>query len=264
MDFEQFQKKVWNYYVQHGRDLPWRMPPFDAYNILVSELMLQQTRVSRVIPKYTEFLELFPTIQILAGATLAEVIKAWSGLGYNRRAKYVHDAAKSLAYTQRPWSLVGFTACKGIGYNTAAAIMTYAYNQPLAFIETNIRTVYIHHFFANSLDPISDMDILESVERTLVRDNPREFMWALMDYGSHLKSTTGNMARHSKHYTRQAVFEGSRRQMRGRVLRLLATGPKTPRELSIDIAEPFLKDILVSLTKDGLISLEERCYVLSI
>lgn len=213
---------LWEYYDKFGRDLPWRKSEadgsYDVYKILVSEIMLQQTQVSRVITKYGEFLERFPTLQSLATSQLSEVLQLWSGLGYNRRAKYLHDAAKQLVSYQQPYSLVQLTSCKGIGYNTAAATMTYAYNMPYPYIETNIRTVFINHYFANKSD-ISDSEILTILNRTIDSNNPREFMWAIMDYGSFLKANGKSGLSKSKHYTKQSIFEGSIRQIRGEILR---------------------------------------------
>lgn len=111
-----FQKTVWDYYAKHGRDLPWRRPDSeDPYKILVSEIMLQQTQVQRVIPKYHSFLERFPSVESLAEAPLATVLSEWSGLGYNRRGKYLHEAARVLVVKGAPWQLEDLVACKGIG-----------------------------------------------------------------------------------------------------------------------------------------------------
>src|SRR4030095_9666003 len=157
MRSETFREVVLEYYREHGRELPWRHPGTTVYEILVSEMMLQQTQVKRVIPKYQSFLKRFPTIQSLANAPLSEVLSEWSGLGYNRRAKYLHDAAKQLVSKVGPWKLEDLTECKGIGHNTAVAVLVYAYNRPLVFIETNIRTVCIHHFF-NDKENITDKE----------------------------------------------------------------------------------------------------------
>jgi A/G-specific adenine glycosylase len=256
----QFQETVWDYYRVHGRDLPWRHEPLLAYNILVSEVMLQQTQARRVVPKYHEFLQAFPNTESLAKASLGEVIKAWSGLGYNRRAKYLHEAANQLE-AKPTWTLDDLTACKGIGHNTAAAVLAYAYNQPIAFIETNIRTVYIHHFFHDA-EVVSDKEILPLVEQTLDKEHPREFMWALMDYGSHLKKSVGNVARASKHYSKQTTFHGSKRQLRGRVLRLLGQQPYTTVQLTDENDDERLVAVLQDLLAEGLIVKRGNQYVL--
>lgn len=152
------QETVWKYYHQHGRhDLPWRLPEpdgsFDPYKILVSEIMLQQTQVPRVLPKFTEFLTKFPTGQELAEASLGEVLAAWSGLGYNRRAKFLWQAAQKVVRDfggELPHTFEALESLPGIGKNTAGAVAAYAYNQPAIFLETNIRTIFIHHFFRDA------------------------------------------------------------------------------------------------------------------
>jgi A/G-specific adenine glycosylase len=262
LELRQFQATVWDYYHDHGRDLPWRHEPFDPYRILVSEIMLQQTQVPRVIPKYEAFLKQFPTLKSLAVAPLADVLIAWSGLGYNRRAKYLHEASKQLAILTNPWTLEDLTVCKGIGTNTAAAIITYAYNQPLVFVETNIRTVFIHHFLANA-ELIDDRELLPLVKATLDHEHPREWYWALMDYGSYLKTTVGNAARSSRHYFKQSAFAGSKRQIRGQVLRLLGTGKRTLNELRSAIPDERLNDVLAELVREGLIQQRVDFYLLA-
>jgi A/G-specific adenine glycosylase len=272
----EFQKMVGDFYRQYGRDLPWRPPSLklrkdttlDAYAILVSEVMLQQTQVTRVIPKYQEFLRLFPDITALASAPLADVLKVWSGLGYNRRAKYLHDAAKQLS-GQSVWTLQTLQSCKGMGPNTAAAVMAYAYNQPIAFIETNIRTVFIHHFFSTTSAPglardnIADGELLPLVEQSLDVNNPREWYWALMDYGAYLKSKAGNASRRSKHYTKQPPFEGSRRQIRGQVLRLLARHNERFEQLHAIVPDGRLSSVLEELCAEGLVSQAHGRYLLT-
>lgn len=255
-----FQETVWDYYQKHGRQLPWRQAEadgsFDPYKILVSEIMLQQTQVNRVTPKFQAFLKQFPDLGTLAAASLGDVLIAWSGLGYNRRAKYLHDAAKQLVSKNRPWKLEDLTACKGIGQNTAVAVNVYAYNQPQVFIETNIRTVYIHHFFTSlaiGSHPIADQEMKPLVEQTLDHENPREFYWALMDYGTHLKTSVGNAARRSQHHTKQSSFEGSRRQIRGRVLRSLILKPMTLTDLQQVINDKRLSEIVSQLETEQLI-----------
>lgn len=257
MEIQEFQETVWGQYRATGRALPWRLPEadgtFDAYKILVSEVMLQQTQASRVIPKYQEFLERFPTVQALAAAPLAEVLAVWSGLGYNRRAKYLHEAAQALSTKPQPWQLEDLVACKGVGHNTAAAVVVYAYNQPLVFIETNIRTVFIHHFFQDRAD-IADKELLPFVERAQDTEHPREWYWALMDYGVHLKVTVGNASRASKHYAKQSVFAGSKRQIRGQVLRLLKDQSRSSKQLANAISDERLESVLDDMQREGLIS----------
>jgi len=258
------QQEVWQYYYDYGRDMPWRHAEpgghFDPYKILVSELMLQQTQVSRVVPKYQEFLQAFPSIEALALAPLGEVLTVWSGLGYNRRAKFLHQAAQRLAELPAfPQTISELTQLPGVGPNTAAAVLVYSFNQPLVFIETNVRTVYIHHFFHDQED-VTDKQLLPLIKETIDQQNPREWFWALMDYGSFLKSTQGNVSRQSRHHTKQAPFEGSRRQVRGRVLGLLKEAPQKLTEMQQVIDDERLTSVLNDLVQEGLIQKTRQGY----
>jgi A/G-specific adenine glycosylase len=262
----EFLETLWDFYAQHGRELPWRRPEpddtFDPYKVMVSELMLQQTQVARVIPKYSEFLGRFPTTLALAQAELGDVLRVWQGLGYNRRAKFLYQAAKSVRdLSHFPDTLEELVRLPGVGANTAGAILAYAYNQPALFIETNVRTVYIHHFFADKAD-IPDRSIRALLEQTLDHENPRQFYWALMDYGSHLKATVGNLNKASRHYTRQPMFNGSRRQLRGAVIRMLGGGDKTTAELHLVISDERLESVLYDLVSEGLVRQSGRRYTL--
>jgi len=256
----QLQAVVWEFYHQHGRhDLPWRQPNasghFDPYHILVSEIMLQQTQVSRVIPKYESFLPEFPSFAALAAAPLAQVLKAWSGLGYNRRAKFLWQTALIIVEQydgQLPATREQLVALPGIGPNTAGAVLAYAFGRPTVFIETNIRTVFIHHFFAEQ-QAIHDRDIEDLVARS-VPDNARQWYWALMDYGSYLKQTVGNLSALSKHYAKQSTFVGSRRALRGQVLRVLSKRASTGAALAKLITDDRLEAVLADLLSEQLIS----------
>ena len=146
MDTAQFQAMIWHKAKQLYRPMPWRSQPM-LYYVLVSELMLQQTQVARVLPKFAEFTTRFPTIDALAAAQLSAVLQAWQGLGYNRRAKYLHSAAQAIAAGAPIATQADLMALPGVGVNTAGAIMNYVYQVPTAFVETNIRTVYFNHFF---------------------------------------------------------------------------------------------------------------------
>jgi len=258
---EVFRETLWDYYRAHGRhDLPWRQTE-DPYAVMVSELMLQQTQVPRVLPKYHEFLEQFPTVHALAVSDLGVVLRAWQGLGYNRRAKFLWQAARRIVddCNHFPDTSAGLVALPGIGPNTAGAILAYAFNQPIVFIETNVRTVYIHHFFADRTD-ISDREILNLVEQTLDRENPREFYWALMDYGTHLKATVGNANKASKHYVKQSRFHGSRRQIRGAVIRELGAQPHTAVSLRTLITDDRLQGVLDDLVREDMVYLRDGKY----
>ncbi len=251
---------LWKYYDQHVRIMPWRLPEhdgsFDFYKILVSEFMLQQTQVDRVTPKFNAFIQNFPTLQHLANATLEAVLLNWQGLGYNRRAKYLLETAKYLQQNGLPKSPEELTRCKGIGINTAAAIFTYAYNQPYIFIETNVRTVYIHHYF-NDQTNVPDPDLLGVLSRTIDMAQPREFYWALMDYGSFLKRSGIKSHTKSKQYAKQSVFKGSVRQLRGEVLRQALHKPKV-QGLIDRINDSRLPIVLEQLQLEGLIEIEDN------
>jgi len=187
------------------------------------------------------------------------VLRAWSGLGYNRRAKYLHQAAKTIAMKDFPQTITELVKLPGIGKNTAGAIMAYAYNQPIVFVETNIRTVYIHHFFHDNSN-ISDAQIIDLLDQTLNSINPREFYWALMDYGSYLKQTVGNLNKWSSTYSKQSRFKGSIRQLRGQVLRELHEGDKTIKELRDSIADERLPAVLEALLKERMVQFANKKY----
>lgn len=265
-----FVSTVWRYYGSNGRhDLPWRKPAkngqFDPYAIMVSEIMLQQTQVSRAIIKYHEFLHTFPTASSLSTAPLADVLITWSGLGYNRRAKFLWQAAQEIeAKGSFPQTVDQLVQLPGIGSNTAGAIAAYAFNRPVCFIETNIRTVFIHHFFEDH-DEISDKQLMPYIEESLAVAlehgySSREWHWALMDYGTHLKQTIGNISRRSKTYAKQSKFEGSRRQIRGHVLRALGERPHQLVELQQLISDERLSEVLQTLEHESFISFRDEHY----
>lgn len=217
---DEFKKTVWDYYRHHFRVMPWRSDT-NPYYVMVSELMLQQTQVQRVLVKFDEFLLRFPTIEDLAKATLSDVLDTWIGLGYNRRAKFLKQSADTIVNDmqgQFPKMLNDWIKLPGFGKNSASAVLVYSQNEPLLFIETNIRTVYIHHFFADEIS-VNDKDIEALVAETLDTENPREWYWALMDYGTYLKKEHGNLSRKSSSYATQSKFEGSFRQKRAKVLK---------------------------------------------
>jgi len=217
-----FQSSVHSYYLQYARTFPWRETA-DPYRILVSEIMLQQTQTERVTGKYKEFIARFPDFAILAEADLQSVLQIWQGLGYNRRAISLKETAVRVVQEHNgrlPKDLDELMRLPGIGRSTAGAILAFAYDIPIAFIETNIRRVFIHFFFPDR-ENVKDSEILPLVQQTLDKENPRQWYYALMDYGAMLKSMLPNPNRKSAHYARQAPFEGSNRQIRGMVLKLL-------------------------------------------
>jgi A/G-specific adenine glycosylase len=221
-----FRELVHREAVREGRHFPWRETD-DPYRILVSEVMLQQTQADRVREPFSRFLERFPTISSLAEADLAQVLSAWQGLGYNRRAHSLWRSAQEVVRRCQgrvPDDPEQLRSLPGIGPYTAGAIVVFAFNRPIVFIETNIRSVFIHHFFGDRCG-IHDRERLPLVAATLDRDEPRRWYNDLMDYGVRLKRLHGNPSRKSRHHSRQSAFEGSNRQQRSALLRLLLACP---------------------------------------
>ena len=224
-DIDTFRKKVLDYYARHGRDLPWRKR-VTPYRVLVSEIMLQQTQVDRVIEKYKEFLVAFPDIPSLAKAPTAKLLTLWSGMGYNRRALALRKLAQAVVAEHRgrlPSDPEKLIALPGIGPYTAGAVAAFAFNKPVIFMDTNIRRVYIHEFFRDK-QGVHDDELLPLVGKTLDAKDPRTWYNALMDYGTMLKKEHGNPNQRSVHYTRQSPFENSNRQVRGRIVKVLVKG----------------------------------------
>jgi A/G-specific adenine glycosylase len=255
------------------RDMPWRRDT-RPYYVLVSELMLQQTQVDRVIPKFEQFIERFPDETTLARAPLAEVLRMWQGLGYNRRAKFLHEAARMIVKLEHfPQDEAELMKLPGVGKNTAGAIRAYAFNQPAIFIETNVRAVYIHHFFANS-DLVDDKQIIQKMKETVpwaegkeqpderiysvpgamrktagLSYGPKAFYWSLMDYGSYLKSQ-GVTPNRSRHYKKQAPLKGSIREVRGQILTILS---ESDTVMSL-LEKRYENDDRFNVALDGLIN----------
>lgn len=253
MEYEEFRRLLQQQGEELYRDMPWRQDT-RPYYVLVSELMLQQTQVDRVIPKFLAFIEQFPDERYLADASLADVLKMWQGLGYNRRAKFLHEAAKQVSSAGTfPNDESALLKLPGVGVNTAGAILAYAFNKPAMFIETNVRAVYIHHFFADQ-DLVDDKAIKALLAETLDYEDPRHFYWALMDYGSWLKKQGVRPSR-SKHYKKQPPLKGSVREVRGQILAVLAVGDMTEQELlNKVVADDRFVGALAGLIKDGLVA----------
>lgn len=262
MTEEAFREIVWGEGRARYRDMPWR-DDTRPYYVFVSELMLQQTQVDRVIPKFTAFIAAFPTEHALAQASLADVLRLWQGLGYNRRAKYLHDAAKMIDaefHGVFPTEKSDLLRLPGVGPNTAGAILNYAYNTAEAFIETNVRTVYFHHFYPDG-DVVSDKDLLALVARTIDRHHPREFYWALMDYGSWLKRQGVGRLAQSRHYKKQSPLKGSVREIRGQVVRELAKHSLRDAQLRSVVTIDERYDVaLQGLLRDGLVMYSDEMY----
>jgi A/G-specific adenine glycosylase len=254
---------VWAFYEKEGRHaLPWRKTR-DPYRILVSEVMLQQTQVDRVLPKYRAFIRAFPSISALARSPLKDVLIAWQGLGYNRRAKLLHSCASVIAHEHRgkfPRTKEELQTLPGIGPYTASAVLAFSFEVPTALIETNVRSVFLHHFFADDAD-VPDAALLPYIERTLQKERVREWYWALMDYGSFLKRHTENPSRRSRHHTKQSPFKGSDRSIRGAIVRMLTQGPLTRTEILARLKEfedVRIDAILQRLCEEGLVAKGKR------
>ena len=227
-----FQKIVMEHWRRDGRhDLPWRTN-INPYRILVSEMMLQQTQVSRVTGKFRSFIRAFPTFRALALAKPSAVIREWQGLGYNRRALMLHRCAceVTLLHAGRlPRDPDALCRLPGIGPYTAGAILVFAYDEPWPLLETNIRRSYLHHFFPGRRS-VADRELLPVIERTMDRSHPRRWFSALMDYGAWLAGQVPNPNRRSRHYVKQSAFEGSDRQLRGRILRAMLQNEPLPAD----------------------------------
>ncbi|MCB1194887.1 A/G-specific adenine glycosylase [bacterium] len=261
-----FQRNIYEFYKTHKRPMPWRDID-DPYRVLVSEVMLQQTQVERIIKMYPPFIDAFPAIDVLAKAPFDKVFALWQGLGYNRRALFLHRCSKIIVerfdsvIPNKPDSLAELP---GLGWATACSICTFAYNMPLAFIETNIRSVYLSFFFPDEKN-VPDKHILPLVEKTLDYDNPRQWYYALMDYGVMLKKMLKNPSRRSAHHTKQSPFDGSFRQVRGAVMKQLTErGSLSKTDLCSSLA--FSNDAILAavmcLESEGFIIVNNDCITL--
>lgn len=283
MTHKAFQKRIVDFYREHKRDdLPWRRN-ITPYKILVSEIMLQQTQVDRVIPYFKAWMQAFPSFKKLAEAPQHEVLRRWKGLGYNSRALRLHKLSQIITDEhggRLPRTRNALESLPGVGPYTAGAVLAFAYNIATPIIETNIRTVYMHHFFSKKKE-VSDREVLALVEKhvplrhstkllsmrveTLESVPPplkgqelsaRDWYYALMDYGAYLKKSGIQINSKSKHYTKQSKFAGSDRQLRGKILEILLEHKKIGSPALITaLGEP--KDrvlrILADLQKEGFI-----------
>lgn len=260
-----FRATVYAYYQAHGRhELPWRLTR-DPYAILVSEVMLQQTQVSRVLSRYESWLGRFPTADALASAPLDIVLESWQGLGYNRRAIALKRACEAVSAQYSgivPCEREALLALPGVGPSTASGVRVFAYGEPDIYLETNVRAVMIHHFFQDR-DGIKDRELLPFVEATLDRHDPANWYQALLDYGVHLKRILPNPSRRSAHHAVQSRYEGSRRQKRARLLEsVLAGPPRTAAELAADVGIETLpaEEILADLVAEGFLAIDGDLY----
>ena len=252
-----FRDKIYHYYREQRRVLPWRTTS-DPYQILVSEIMLQQTQVERVKDKYTTFLSVFPDFTSLSLAPLREILKVWQGLGYNRRALSLQKTAQIVANKYQgklPPFVEILETFPGIGRATASAICVFAFHKPVAFIETNIRRVYIFFFFGEQ-ERILDAQLLHLVEKTLDRSNPREWYYALMVYGAMLKKERQNPNKKSARYHKQAPFVNSDRQIRGLIIRAFLV----KKEYTLDDIVNYLQ-FDAKRVKKNLLQLEREGFI---
>ena len=256
---------VLSFYDEHGRDMAWRNTT-DPYQILVSEIMLQQTQVERVSLKFPEFIRAFPDFAVLASAPLGNVLTAWQGMGYNRRAIALQKCAIRVMNEYNgllPDDVEILATFPGIGRATASSIAAFAFNKPVIFIETNIRRVFIHYFFHDT-DLVRDTEILPIVKKALYQKNPRVWYWALMDLGTMLKKKVPNPNRRSVHYAKQSPFEGSDRKIRGAILKIVLNAHFLNEEEIIDC---FPEDrnrarkILSALEQEGFIQRKDTGFV---
>lgn len=254
-----FRKIIYGFYRANRRDFPWRRTR-NPYAILVSEIMLQQTQTSRVELKYGSFLEKFPTVHALAKAPMRNVLREWQGLGYNRRAIALKRLAEIVIAEHRgkiPKDPGSLAELPGLGPASGGAIAAFAYNVPSVFIETNIRRAYIHEWFPKR-KTVADKEIIPLVGKTLDKKNPKEWYYALMDYGAMLGKTLGreNPNRRSTGYKVQASFAGSDRAARGMVVKNLLAVPsigsdKLRPKLNIRTAQ--YRRVLRALEKEGIV-----------
>ena len=269
MDVLEFRKLIYSAYRKESRTFPWKENT-EAWGILVSEFMLQQTQAQRVIPYWNSWMKKWPSPAALARVSLEEVLREWSGLGYNRRARYLKECAGIIVRDMGgkvPDTPEALMKLPGIGPYTAAAIVCFAFNKPMVFIETNIRSVMLHFFFSGQ-EKVTDREILSVIDATMDRKNPRRWYWALMDYGVTLKKSNTNPNRRSAHYVKQGAFSGSLRQLRGSLIRQLTSGgPATAEELCarLDVPADTKKfySAIEALKRESMVAEDEGRYRIS-
>ena len=261
---EEFNTFLKQYYKEKKRILPWR-ENINSYYIFVSEFMLQQTQVSRVINYFNSFIEKFPTFKALSQAPQSAILESWSGLGYNRRAMYLHQGAKIITEKYKefiPDSVEILKKIKGIGEYTASALVTYSYNRPTLFVETNIRTVCFSIFEQYfSEEKISDKQLIELIEQIIDKENPREWYYAMMDLGTELKKILPQAhLKKSSSYQKQSLFVGSMRATRGKIIKILTSNNQQKvirKELELLCNDEKADSCITNLIKEGLIEEQE-------
>jgi A/G-specific adenine glycosylase len=256
-----FREHIHHFYQSHGRQFAWRQTR-DPYQILLSEVMLQQTQTTRVEPKYELFVSLWPTLKDLAGASTLELLTHWKGLGYNRRALYLQRTAQMSE--EWGWTLPNdeatLRALPGVGKATSAALLAFAFDQRSIYLETNVRRVILHCFFSDQ-EGVRDRQVEEVLARLIAEEeDPKSWYYGLLDYGVLLKTLVPNPNRRSAHYTRQSAFENSNRQIRGMLIHLLTESGRSSEERIIEMLCRFEADritgCLAQLSEEGFV--EER------
>jgi A/G-specific adenine glycosylase len=225
------------WFAAHGRDLPWRKT-HDPYAILVSEVMLQQTQVERVIPRYDAWLERWPTVEALAATSPADVIREWQGLGYNRRGLNLHRAARIIASEGWPDDL---TALPGVGPYTAAAVASFAFGRHVLPVDTNVRRV--QERTGHRFSPAAGQALMDLGATVCLARIPRCGSCPLAD-------ACPSRGRRYEPLRKQARFEGSFRQRRARALRLVAEGSRPLDRLDRAAVQSLLSDGLVNVEAD--------------
>jgi len=253
-----FQRIVMGFYKDSRRPFAWRETR-DPYNILVSEVMLQQTQTSRVEDRYPIFLRKFPTVRALARASQAEVLQAWEGLGYYRRAQNLHRAAIAVLENyagQMPQSFDELVALPGIGHYTAAAVSVFAFEKPVPMIETNIRSVYLYAFCQGRCG-VSDRELMQLIHDTMDAKRCRDWFYALMDFGVVLKRARPGINAQSKHHAKQSKFEGSDRQIAAAILKLVVANKRgvavSEIQKHVNADADRVEKAVTRLERDGLI-----------
>jgi len=248
-----FREKVFAFYRLNRRSFPWR-ETCDRYAVMVSEIMLQQTRAERVVPKFTAWMERFPEAASLASASLRDVLALWSGLGYNSRCMRLQTCARMVVDRFGgvvPATPVELKRLPGIGDYTCRSIPVFADNLDVAAVDTNIRRIIMHEFMLPSETPKQEIQAL--AEQLLPEGRSREWHNALMDYGSLWLTSRATGVRS---LTKQSKFPGSRRWYRGRLLKeLLAAGQVSFEELEVKYGEcPWgVQEIVGGLVREGLV-----------
>jgi A/G-specific adenine glycosylase len=266
METDEFRALIYSFYEKEGRTFPWRKKTASPWGVLVSEIMLQQTQTGRVAPYWERWMKKWPFPAELHRAPLEEVLREWSGLGYNRRARSLKECAGIITEEldgRVPKTQEKLEKLPGIGPYTAGAVSCFAWNHRAIFIETNIRAVMLHFFFRDRKE-IPDREILPLLEKHLDKKNPRRWYWALMDYGAALKKLTPNPGRRSAHYVRQSAFKGSFRHLRGSLLKALLLKPSKAEELralpEIEAGEDEIYRALAALEKEFMVAEEGGVY----